>query len=310
MKKVFYLVVALLFVVGLASCGDKGNQVENPEIKVYTRDTTSGTRDGFFSTIGFKDAVSDNTVLVAGYVEVEGNGQMITAVKNDKYGVGYISLSSLEDSGLRGLSYEGVEPTEANVINETYKLTRNFNYAIRNDFDNETEEALVKAFVAYMGTKEGKAAIKGADGIVEIKNTDPSWDDIKADHPVTAQDNSGVTIKFGGSTSVEKVAKALSAEFSPKSGDFVVEHEHTGSGDAFKRAQGSEKDGANKIHIGFASREFKLTDSEQLAEGTYGKLCTDAIVAVVNNDNDFSAVTGEILTKMYNGTFTKWEDVK
>lgn len=310
MKKVFYAVLALLFIVGLASCGKKNTVVEDPSIKVYTRDTTSGTRDGFFTTIGFKDAVSDNTKLVEGYVEVEGNGQMITALKNDKYGIGYISLSSLETSGLKGLTYNTVAPTEANVINGTYKLTRNFNYAVRSEFDNETEKQLVEAFLAYMGTVEGKAAIKGADGIVDIKATDPSWDDIKDNYPVTTQDNSGVTIKFGGSTSVEKVSKALSKEFSPKAGNFVAEHEHTGSGDAFKRVQGSEKDGANKLHIGFASREFKLTDTEQLAEGTYGKICTDAIVAVVNSENELSSVTAETLKAIYDGTSKKWKDVE
>ena len=308
MKKFLYLALAMLLVFGLASCKDP--EVEDPAIKVYTRDTTSGTRDGFFSTINFKDAVSDNTKLVEGYVEVEGNGQMITSIKNDKYGIGYISLSSLDGSGLKGLVYNDVSPTEANVINETYKLTRNFNYAIRDEFANETEQQLVEAFVAYMGTKEGKAAIKGADGIVEIKATDPSWDDIKADHPVTEQDNSGITIKFGGSTSVEKVAKALSSEFSTKCGNFIVEHEHTGSGDAYKRVQGAEANGSNSLHIGFASREFKLDSDEMLEENTYGLVCVDAIVVVVNKDNELMSITGEMLKDIYNGTILKWQDLK
>lgn len=306
MRKILLLIVLLgsLFMVGC----NKGS--ENPDIKVYTRDTTSGTRDGFFSTISFKDAVSDNTKLVEGYIEVEGNGQMISALKNDKYGIGYISLSSLGSSTLKGLNYNGVSPTEENVISGEYKLTRNFNYAIRSEFSNEKEKQIVEAFVAYMNTIEGKAVIKGADGIVEIKDTDKSWLEIKDNYPIIDEDNSNITIKFGGSTSVEKVAKALSSEFSTKCGNFIVEHEHTGSGDAYKRVQGAEANGSNSLHIGFASREFKLDSDEMLEENTYGLVCVDAIVVVVNKDNELMSITGEMLKDIYNGTILKWQDLK
>ena len=273
MKKIFALLFVFVLSFILVGCKPAA---QDHNIKVYTRDTTSGTRDGFFSVIGFKDAVSDNTVLVDGYLEADGNGQMITMVKGDEWGIGYISLSSYADSGLTGLNYDGVEPTEVNVNNETYKLTRNFNYVVMED-DESDESKLVQALVAYMGTKEGKATIQGADGIVAVNATDPNWDDIKANYPIVDEDNSGVTIKFGGSTSVEKVAKALSADFKGKAGNFIVEHNHTGSGDAYKRVQGEESTGPNKLHIGFASREFKLSGDEPLIANTYGKLCTDAI---------------------------------
>ena len=120
-KRVFYMIAAALAVVGgvigLSSCGSN-----DEVIKIYTRDTTSGTRDGFFTGIGLSSAKEDNTPLKKGYIEVDSNGDMISAIKNDKNGIGYISLSSLEDSGLKGLVYEGVEPTEANVLNSSYAL--------------------------------------------------------------------------------------------------------------------------------------------------------------------------------------------
>ena len=310
MKKILSLIFVLVLGFVLVGCKPTGNVVEDHQIKVYTRDTTSGTRDGFFSVIGFKDAVADNTVLVEGYVEVDGNGAMITSVEGDEYAIGYISLSSYLETDLKGLLYEDVEPTEENVVNETYKLTRNFNYAIR-DNDDSVQGQIIKAFVAYMGTKEGKATIKGADGIVATSASDPSWGDIKSEHPVVEQDNSAVEVKFGGSTSVEKVAKALSADFKGKAGNFTPIHNHTGSGDAFKRVQGSEKDGADKLDIGFASREFKLTDGEALAVDTFGKLCTDAIVVVVNDKNTtLTKITAAQLKSIYDGTVTKWEDME
>jgi len=305
MKKTGLLSIVAFGLI-LTGCGS----VEDAAIQVYTRDTTSGTRDGFFTTIGFSEAKTDNSVLVSNYVEVASNGDMISAVKNDVYGIGYISLASLSDSDLTGLRYEGIEPTEANVLNETYALKRNFNYVIRDSFDTPAEESLVEAFVAYMNTQEGKATIQSKDGIVSLSNSDPSWDDIKANYPIINQDNSSVTLRFGGSTSAEKVAKALSADFSAKAGNFVAEHNHTGSGDAYKRTQGSEKDGANKIHIGFASREFSLTSSEPCLENTYGKVCTDAIVTVINSENDaLTNITAATLKTIYQGTVTLWSEL-
>lgn len=149
----------------------------------YTRDTTSGTRDGFFTGIGFGDAKADNAPLVAGFVEVTDNGDMIAKVKADEYGVGYISLASYADSGLKGLKYEGVEPTEANVLNGSYELTRNFNYVVRNDYAADSKEAkLIKAFVAFMFSVEGKEIINSKDGIIDIKPTDKTWAELKANY--------------------------------------------------------------------------------------------------------------------------------
>jgi uncharacterized protein YceK len=48
MKKMKRILLMCLFVLlGLSGC----KTVSDPQIKVYTRDTTSGTRDGFFTAI-------------------------------------------------------------------------------------------------------------------------------------------------------------------------------------------------------------------------------------------------------------------
>lgn len=323
MKKFLNLIGSVIIGLSLVACGgtstsssssstspsSSSSSVNDANIKVYTRDTTSGTRDGFFTTIKFEEAVKDNTKLVSGYVELASNGDMINGVKNDEFGIGYISLSTLETSGLKGLVYENVQPTEANVLNGTYKLTRNFNYIVRTEYDNTRKEQIVDAYLAFLTTKEAKATVVEKHGILEIKSSDPSWQTIKSNYPICNQDNSDITIYFGGSTSVEGIAKALSAEFSTLCGNFVAEHNHTGSGDAYKRTQGSEKDGASKLDIAFASREFKLADSEPAATESYGKICVDAIVAVVNSKNTVSKVTVVQLKGIYEGTITKWSQL-
>ncbi len=314
MKK-FILVFTLLFTIVLVGCGETPEETTVDEfdssstIMVYTRDTTSGTREAFFKGIDFDDAVEDNSELVSGYIEVSGNGTMISSVSNDEYSIGYISLSSLEDSGLIGLDFEGVEATETNVLNDTYGLKRPFNYMVREDWTGmETEESIVEAFLAYMFTVDGKATIANNSGILSTDTNDQLWDDIKDDYDVCSQDNSSVTINFGGSTSVEKIAEALSQEFSAKCGNFIPDHNHTGSGDAYKRVQGEESTGANLLHVGFASRDFK--DSEPGATGTYGQICWDAVVVVVNGLNDvLNNITAEDIKKIYAGEITTWSEL-
>lgn len=307
MKK---LLLILITAVGLTAC--TANEVEHKDesfegnITVYTRDTASGTREAFMKGIGFVDAAEDDSLLVSGFV-IADNAQIINNINNDEYGIGYISLSTLEGSGVKGLQFEGVTPSEENVLNNTYGLKRPFNYVIRADWDEMDEEKEIsEAFIAYLGTQEGIAVIIDKGGIANFDGA-PSWDDIKDQYQICTEDNSAITIKYGGSNSVSKIAKALSADFSPKCGNFVPEHEHTGSSDGFKRTQGSESEGANMKHIGFASRPFK--DSEQGADGTQGQLSWDAVVAVVNEDNPLESITAEQLKTIYDGSITNWSEL-
>lgn len=310
MKKILKLSSLLLVAFcGLVGCS---NNAFNPEaeIKLYTRDTTSGTRDGFFTGIGLSEAKEDNSFLkVEGLGTVESNGDMINSIKNDKYGIGYISMSSLEGSNLKGLIYEGVAPTEENVLNKSYTLTRNFNYIVRSNYDNAEKEQIIEAFLAYLTTQEGKSTMQSEGGILDVKASDPTWDSIKGNYSIVTEDNSDITINFGGSTSVSKMAQALASEFSAICGNVNFSHNYHGSGDAYKKTQGDDKDSTGYLDMAFASREFKLDSSEPAEDGTYGNLCIDAIVAVVNAENTCVAVSKDQLVKMYTGVYTKWNEV-
>ena len=309
MKKIALLALALLAVFGLTACGgtEEGWDASST-ITIYTRDTSSGTRAGFMGGIDFKDAAEDDSLLADGFV-IKDNTGIFTAMQTDEYGIGYVSLATyLSDPGVvKGLYFDGVEPTTANVINNTYGLKRPFNYVLRamDDYANDTEKNLSLAFIAFLETTDGADIITNK-GAVPLESTE-SWDDIKANYPVCEQDNTGVVIKFGGSDSIQKVAEALTEAFAPKCGNFTPEHDHTGSSDGFKRTQGSEKDGDNYKHVGFASRPFK--DSEAGAAGTQGQLAWDAIVAIVHLDNTVMEVTAEELKKIFSGEYTTWQEV-
>ena len=294
------LIIAVIAL--LSSCSGANNN-----IVCYTRDTTSGTRDGFFTGIGFSEAKEDNSKLGENFVEVASNGDMISAIKNDVNGIGYISLSTLEDSGVKGLNYEGVVPNKENVLNNTYKLTRNFNYCVREEYTNQDSRDIVSAFIGYMSSVEGKSTIETNGGILPSSSDDKSWSELSLTYPICNKDNQNTTIYVGGSTSVKTIVNALLTEFSSKCGGFKYSYNPTGSADAYKRTNGSEKDGTNYCDLAFASREFN--ESEPLADNLKGKMCIDAIVAVVNNKNTISEVTASQLKSIYDGTIKTWDQV-
>ncbi|MDO5033712.1 MAG: substrate-binding domain-containing protein, partial [Eubacteriales bacterium] len=280
--------------------------LEGP-INIYTRDSASGTREGFEGVIGFKGELADTAN------EVSSNGDMAAKVGQDLNGIGYVSLSTdFEANNLHPVSYEGVEPTVENTISGDYALARPFAYATRaaDDFESEEKAQLVEAFVAFMTqSTEGLETVLAAGGIVDV-NAGTPWDELKANYPIVDQDNSGLEIVTVGSTSVEKVVQASLEAFQPLAGNFQFRMNQTGSGDGWKRVLGEEKDGPNAGDLGFASRYFK-EDSEatDLAAQT-GLVCQDAIVVVTHMDNAVENFSQDQLYDIFTGAVANWEEVK
>lgn len=308
MKKFAFYVLLLASLVTLAACSSSQDEFNmDATITVYTRDTTSGTRDGFMNGIGFSAAAKSDSVLVQGFV-IRDNTAQLNAMTIDEYGIGYISLSSLNNT-VKGLYFNHVEPTEDNVINGTYLLKRPFMWMVRadGDFPSQTVEQLVKAFVAFLGTTDAADIINNA-GAIALPTT-VTWDSIKDQHPVTQQNNSTVTVRFGGSDSIQKVAEALTQAFTAKAGNFIAEHDHTGSGDGWRRTNGDTKDQTVGKDVGFSSRPFTEAEMANVPSERRGQLAWDAIVAIVHKNNPLNNVTADTLKKIYEGTYLTWKDV-
>jgi phosphate transport system substrate-binding protein len=307
MKKLFLLLSALTLVSGLAAC--ETTEEFAGSIRVYTRDTSSGTRAGFMEGIGFNDAVANDAVLATGFV-IAGNLDQVNAVQTDPYAIGYVSLSTLDRNLFKGFDFEGVEANEENVLNGTYKLARRFNWMLRDDYsvygaDAQAYEQLSLAFVAYMGSREGKASIAQGGGIVDL-STGESWNTLRTQFPICSEDNSRLTLKIGGSDSVESLAKRISPGFSANCGNVVPEHNHTGSSNGFRGTNGdaSAIDDALSIHVGFASREFRATEPAQ----RIGVMAIDAIVAIGSLENPVQNLTAADLKSIYDGSVTDWSE--
>lgn len=107
------------------------------------------------------------------------------------------------------------------------------------------------------------------------------------------------TITMNGSTSMEKVVKAINGAFTSKYPDVTIELNLTGSGTGIQEAM------EGKIDIGNSSR--KLKDDETGLVAT--QICTDGIAIIVNNSNSVDDISIEQLEKIYSREITNWSDV-
>lgn len=297
MKKLVVLGLALMMLVGCSS--ESGSD----DIKVFTRDSASGTREAFSSIIGLETMSIDAA-------ETTSNGDMAKQVGATKNGIGYVSLSTdLEVNNLRSIKYDGVAPSVDTVNDGSYKLARPFSFVTRaaGDFDSDRKEQLVNALLDYMLlSTEGLEAILSEGGIVDVSKG-VAWNTLSSKHPILKEDNSDLVLKTGGSTSVSKTLDAVVESFIPVAGNFQYQPNHTGSSDGYKRSLGEEKDGANSVDIGFASREFKSEEdvSKGLITGAY---CLDAVVVVSHIDNKvLEDANAQVLNDIFSGTQKTWK---
>lgn len=313
MKKILSLILASMLIAGCSSAPANTEGTATPAtgttggstINVYTRDSSSGTREAFQGAIELEE-------LTANAIEVSSNGDMATKVGADVNGIGYVSLSTdFEASGLTPLNYEGVTPTVETVLDGTYSMQRPFAYVTRaaGDFGSDEKEQLVAAFIDFItNSTEGMSVVQSQHGIVDVTKGTP-WAELAKNHPIVTQDNSGITLVTAGSTSVSKTLQAALEAFQPMAGNFQFTMNQTGSGDGYKRVLGEEKDGANAADIGFASRNFKTEEdiTSSMANGVY---CIDAVVAVVNKANALTDITAAQLNDIFSGNVTDYSAIK
>ena len=116
----------------------------------------------------------------------------------------------------------------------------------------------------------------------------------------TTADLSG-SISMVGSTSMEKLANALSEAFMEKYPDVTVTAEFVGSGAGVEAVTNGTAD------IGNSSRNLK--DEEKAAGVVENVVAIDGIAVCVDPANEVANLTKEQLTNIYNGTVTNWKEV-
>ena len=116
----------------------------------------------------------------------------------------------------------------------------------------------------------------------------------------TTADLSG-NLSMVGSTSMEKLANALSEAFMEEYPDVTVTAEFVGSGAGIEAVTNGTAD------IGNSSRSLK--DEEKAAGVAENIVAFDGIAVCVDPANEVADLTKEQLTNIYNGTVTNWKEV-
>ena len=289
MKTRKLLVVILTCIVALAAlagCTKKSEFDADSAITVISREDGSGTRGAFVELFGIeqKDANGekvDHTVLTSDVTQ--STGVMITSVSQNTHAIGYISLGSLNDS-VKALKIDGAKATVENIKNGSYKISRPFNIATK---ENLSEVA--KDFVDFILSEDGQKIVE-QNGYISALDAS-AYNGTRPSGKIT----------IAGSSSVTPVMEKLREAYLAINTNATIEIN-----------QSDSTTGVNSVindicDIGMASRELK--DSELSSGITPTVIALDGIAVIVNNKNTVDDLTVEQVRKIYMGDVTKWSDV-
>ena len=270
------LIAAALAATALVSCGKQNNT-----ITVVSREDGSGTRGAFTELMGIDKDGTDRTYAKA---EISNSTSVvISTVAGNKNAIGYISLGSLNDS-VKAVKVDNVEATVDNVKNGSYKISRPFIIATKDEISD-----LAADFIKFILSDDGQAIVS------------EKYITIGGNGAYTASGLSG-KVTLAGSTSVSPLMDELAAAYKALNPDVVIEIQQSGSGAGIQSAIEGVCD------IGMSSRELK--DSEKEAGLTPTVMALDGIAVIVNKENSVDALSSEQIQSIYIGETTSWVDVK
>lgn len=270
------LAAAALTAATLVSCGKQNNT-----ITVVSREDGSGTRGAFTELMGIDKDGTDRTYAKA---EISNSTSVvISTVAGNKNAIGYISLGSLNDS-VKAVKVDNVEATVVNVKNGSYKISRPFIIATKDEISD-----LAADFIKFILSDDGQAIVS------------EKYITIGGNGAYTASGLSG-KVTLAGSTSVSPLMDELAAAYKELNPDVTIEIQQSGSGAGIQSAIEGVCD------IGMSSRELK--DSEKEAGLTPTVMALDGIAVIVNKDNSVDALSSEQIQSIYIGETTSWADVK
>ena len=125
-------------------------------ITVYTRDEASGTRAVFWEKALDKENISTKALFIPS------NGAMKTAVANDPYAIGYVSVGHMDET-VAPVALDGVTPTLDTVKSGQYKIARGLYSNTKGD-----PSGLTLLFINYLFSSEGQK-IAAEKGFIPVK---------------------------------------------------------------------------------------------------------------------------------------------
>ncbi|MDY4211737.1 MAG: substrate-binding domain-containing protein [Treponema sp.] len=280
-KMMKFLGIAMALAL-LPSCFAAGKWNKKSAISVISREDGSGTRGAFIELFGIEqknsagkkvDYTTDEATIT------NSTAVMLTSVASDKYAIGYVSLGSLNNS-VKALKIDGADATVANIKNGSYKISRPFNIAVKDNLS-----AAAQDFVNYILSKDGQKVIEANK---YIKVSDASFKSTQA----------GGKVVVAGSSSVSPVMEKLIESYKAVNPNAKIELQTSDSTTGVTNAASGTCD------IGMASRALK--DSEKAKGLKEITIAIDGIAVIVNKENEMNDAAKDFIRDIYVGKITKW----
>ncbi|MGN0730573.1 MAG: substrate-binding domain-containing protein [Treponema sp.] len=280
-KMMKFLGIAMALAL-LPSCFAAGKWNNKSAISVISREDGSGTRGAFIELFGIEqknsagkkvDCTTDEATIT------NSTAVMLTSVASDKYAIGYVSLGSLNNS-VKALKIDGAAATVENIKNGSYKISRPFNIAVKDNLS-----AAAQDFVNYILSKDGQKVIEANK---YIKVSDGSFKSTQASGKVVV----------AGSSSVSPVMEKLIESYKAVNPNVKIELQTSDSTTGVTNAASGTCD------IGMASRALK--DSEKAKGLKEITIAIDGIAVIVNKENEMNDAAKDFIRDIYVGKITKW----
>lgn len=277
----------LLMAAGAGSCCfAAGKWNKKSQINVISREDGSGTRGAFIEIFGIEKKNAEGKKIDYTTEEAaitNSTAVMLSSVAGDKYAIGYVSLGSLNNS-VKALQIDGAEASVENINNGSYKISRPFNIAVK---DNLSEVAT--DFVNYILSDEGQNVI-AANKYIKVKTSGSFQTKAPKGKVVVA-----------GSSSVSPVMEKLIEAYKKINPNATLELQTSDSTTGVTNAINGTCD------IGMASRSLKNSEKEKgVNEVT---IAIDGIAVIVNQENPTVGLTKAQVESIFTGKVEKWNKI-
>ena len=277
----------LLMAAGAGSCCfAAGKWNKRSQINVISREDGSGTRGAFIEIFGIEKKNAEGKKIDYTTEEAaitNSTAVMLSSVAGDKYAIGYVSLGSLNNS-VKALQIDGAEASVENINNGSYKISRPFNIAVK---DNLSEVAT--DFVNYILSDEGQNVI-AANKYIKVKTSGSFQTKAPKGKVVVA-----------GSSSVSPVMEKLIEAYKKINPNATLELQTSDSTTGVTNAINGTCD------IGMASRSLKSSEKEKgVNEVT---IAIDGIAVIVNQENPTLGLTKAQVESIFTGKVEKWNKI-
>lgn len=277
----------LLMAAGAGSCCfAAGKWNKRSQINVISREDGSGTRGAFIEIFGIEKKNAEGKKIDYTTEEAaitNSTAVMLSSVADDKYAIGYVSLGSLNNS-VKALQIDGAEASVENINNGSYKISRPFNIAVK---DNLSEVAT--DFVNYILSDEGQNVI-AANKYIKVKTSGSFQTKAPKGKVVVA-----------GSSSVSPVMEKLIEAYKKINPNATLELQTSDSTTGVTNAINGTCD------IGMASRSLKSSEKEKgVNEVT---IAIDGIAVIVNQENPTVGLTKAQVESIFTGKVEKWNKI-